>query len=102
MTFKLTLGSKGLGNVADARPLRQSWSLRQRTIYTEKVCDIDHGGIYLRISSIFLIFSFNKAGKFLSFKRKTTLLNKAYISFQYSNRDFAHHKVAEWVMMIKI
>ena len=80
--------------------IRGHWERRLSTLI---IYVIDHPEISLWISSIYVfIISFNKAAKFyLCCWRKTIVLKKVQISFQYSIRDFAHYKDSEWVMMVK-
>lgn len=37
----------------------------------------------------------------LCFRRKATMSNENYISFQYSIKDFPYYKFLDWVMIIK-
>ena len=65
-------GSKGLRHIEDFCASSQSGTSRKKIIYTKKVYETDYAEILLWISSIYFIINFNKAGKFLCFRRKAT------------------------------
>ena len=64
--------SKGLRDIEDFCASSQSGTSRKKTVYTKKVYETDYAEILLQISSIYFIINFNKAGKFLCFRRKGT------------------------------
>ena len=75
---------------------------QEKIVCTLKDYEIDRTGSSLWISSFALSSALIKQISFcLCFRRKKTLMEKLWISFQYSIWDFVHYKVSQWAMMIK-
>lgn len=72
MIFKWTRGSQGLRHVAAVLISSLFATLRKQIVCTKKIHEMDHADTSVWISSILFNISFNKAGKSLCFKRKST------------------------------
>ena len=102
MVFQWAIGCKGLKHIEGFHPLSQSGTLRKKTVYNLKVFEIDHNEISLSIFSILIVINFNKAGKFLCCRIKTTsqgLIKKMFLGFDKINNSYKSDRYLEIIGM---